>query len=253
MYSRAPQALVRINIAHPAQDALVEQQRFDVRSPRTKSFAKFFLTRFQRIETQLAQDAFMRCIREHRHSAKAANVRVTKFPPIIQREKHMSVRRNGNLRRTGYDLPRHPEVDQKRRFVFVPIRGFKLNEDKFSMTPYCDDAAPRQLQLERGRIVDEIRLAQAHIQDAPSRQHRAQTTNDCLNFRKFRHFPILRRRKERDDTNRLARSAFEFIYALIATPCFTAARLSGLAARAAEFRGTPRCLPCAGSRRILHR
>ena len=201
MYARAPQALVRIDIAHSAQNALIEQQRFDVRAPRTKHRAKFLLRRFQRVETQLAQHALVRRIREHRHSAKAANIRVTKFPAVIQREKHMRVRRNGNFRRARHDLPRHAEVDQKRRFVFAPIRGFKLYEDKFSVTPHGDDAATGELQFERGRIVDEIRLAQADVQDASSGQYCSKAADDCLNFGKLRHVPILRRRNQREYAN----------------------------------------------------
>ena len=210
MYSRAPQALVRIDIAHSAQNALIEQQRFDVRAPRTKHRAKFLLRRFQRVETQLAQHALVRRIREHRHSAKAANIRVTKFPAVIQRENHMRVRRNGNFRQAGHDLSGHTEVNQKRRFVFASVRGFKLNEDKFAVTPNGDDAAAWELQLQRGRIVDEIRLAQADVQDAPARQYCTQTANDRFDFRQLRHISILRRRKQRENANRTARTAFEF-------------------------------------------
>ena len=210
MHPRAPQALVRIDIAHSAQNALVEQQRFDVRAPGTKHRAKFLLRRFQRIETQLAQHAFVRRIREHRHPAEAANVRVTKLPAVIQREKDVRVRRNGNFRRTGYDLSGHAEVNQKRRFVFASVRGFQLNEDKLSVTPHGDDSAARKLQLQRARIVDEIRFAQPDGQYAPARQHCTQTANDRLDFRQLRHISILRPRKQRENANRAARTAFEF-------------------------------------------
>jgi hypothetical protein len=181
--ARAPQALVRIDIAHPAQDALVEQQRFDVRAPRTKHRAKFVLRRFQRIETQLAQHALVRRIRKHRHPAKAANVRVTKFPAIIQCKKHMRVWSSGNFRRASDELPGHAEVNQKQRFVFGAVRGFELNEDKFAVAPHGDDATTRKLQFERSRIVNEIRLAQPHIQYAPARQYRSQTSYDGFDFR----------------------------------------------------------------------
>src|ERR1700691_2649576 len=114
MDAGTPQAFVRIDIAHSAQDALVEQERFDVRTPRTKHRAKFFLRRFQRIEAQLTKNAFVRRIREHRHPAKTANIRVTKLEAVVEREKHMRVRRDGNFRRARYDLPRHAEMNQKR-------------------------------------------------------------------------------------------------------------------------------------------
>jgi hypothetical protein len=39
------------------------------------------------------------------------------------------------------------------------------------------------LQFERSRIVNEIRLAQPHIQYAPARQYRSQTLYDGFDFR----------------------------------------------------------------------
>ena len=56
-------------------------------------------------------------------------------------------------------LSRHAQVNQKRRFVFVSVLGFKLNNDKFPMTPHADDSTAGKLHFERGGIVDEIRLA----------------------------------------------------------------------------------------------
>jgi hypothetical protein len=67
--------------------------------------------------------------------------------------------------------------------MLASVRGFKLNDDKFTVAPHGDDAAAGKLQFERGRIIDEIRLAQPHVQNAPARQHRSQAANDCLDFR----------------------------------------------------------------------
>ena len=107
MNARPPQALVRINVAHPSQHALIQQQCFDVRPPRTNHCAEFFLGCFQRIKPQLAQHALIRRISEHCHSSKPANIGVTKFAAIIEPEKHVRVRRYGNFRRTSNDLPGH--------------------------------------------------------------------------------------------------------------------------------------------------
>jgi hypothetical protein len=94
--------------------------------------------------------------------------------------------------------------------MLASVRGFKLNDDKFTVAPHGDDAAAGKLQFERGRIIDEICLAQAHVQDPPARQHRSQTSNDRFDFRQLRHLSILRRRKQRENANRPTGAAFEF-------------------------------------------
>src|ERR1700683_4804002 len=98
MYARAPQTLVRVNIAHASQQALVQRQDFNVRAPPKNSRAKFCLRRFQRIEPEFAQHAFVRRTREHSHSPKPANVRVTKLATIVKSQTNMGMRHNTNLR-----------------------------------------------------------------------------------------------------------------------------------------------------------
>src|ERR1700684_513504 len=111
MYARAPQTLVRVNIAHASQHALIQQQRFDVRASCTNSRAKFFLRRFQRIEPEFAQHAFVRRTREHSHSSKPPNVGVTKLATIVKSKKNMCMRHYGNFRWTGNNLAGHTQMN----------------------------------------------------------------------------------------------------------------------------------------------
>ena len=55
----APQRLVGIDIAHPADHALIEQQRLDVGVARLDSRAKFFFGDFERLEAQAAELGFL--------------------------------------------------------------------------------------------------------------------------------------------------------------------------------------------------
>src|ERR1700722_2307390 len=71
--------------------------------------------------------------------------------------------------------------------MLASARGFQLDHNKFAVTPHGRNLAAGQLQFQRGGIVNEVRLAQTHIQDALARQHRSQTAYYCLNFRQFRH------------------------------------------------------------------
>src|SRR6202167_3486277 len=94
--------------------------------------------------------------------------------------------------------------------MLASVRGFKLNDDKFTVAPNRDDPAAGQLQFERGGIIDEICLAQAHGQDPPARQYRSQTSSDRFDFRQLRHVCILRWWEQRENANGPARAAFEF-------------------------------------------
>ena len=55
MQARAKQALVRIDVADAAQDALVEQQGLDASAPRSKFSAEFLRADLQRLLAQLSR------------------------------------------------------------------------------------------------------------------------------------------------------------------------------------------------------
>lgn len=58
MDSRAPQALVRVNVSHAAQHVLIEQQRLNPRSPRVQRRGELTFRRLQRIEAERSQRLF---------------------------------------------------------------------------------------------------------------------------------------------------------------------------------------------------
>src|ERR1700678_1858406 len=68
--------------------------------------------------------------------------------------------------------------------MLASVRGFKLNDDKFTVAPHGDDPA--------------------------ARQYRSQTSNDRFDFRQLRHVCILRWWEQRENANGPARAAFEF-------------------------------------------
>lgn len=112
MNSRAPQTFVRVNVAHPAQDSLVKQKRFDAGAASTQFRAEFFFGGFERIEAEFTESGFVRAIFDHSHTAEAANVRVAELAAIIEREKNVSVRDYRSFGRADDELPRHSQVNQ---------------------------------------------------------------------------------------------------------------------------------------------
>lgn len=62
MNSRAPEAFVRVDVAHASQDALVEQERFYARAAPAQFRGEFFFGSFERIEPEFAQGGFMLAI-----------------------------------------------------------------------------------------------------------------------------------------------------------------------------------------------
>ena len=88
---------------------------------------------------------------------------------------------------------------QRRRF---PVRSRpairfaarrEFHQQKFPVPPHSLHPTPRQLRLQRRRIVNEVRLPQTHLHDPPPRQRRLQSPRNSFDFRKFRHaIPLYR-------------------------------------------------------------
>lgn len=111
MNSRAPEAFVRVDVSHASKNALVEQERFDAGAASAQFRAEFLFGGFERIEAEVAQSGFGRTIRDDAHATEAANVRVTKFTAVVEREKDVSVRYHRRFGRTNDKLPRHSQMD----------------------------------------------------------------------------------------------------------------------------------------------
>jgi hypothetical protein len=186
--TRAPEAFVRVDVAHPAQDSLVEQERFDAGAASTQFRAEFFFGGFERIEAKFAESGFARTIGYDSHASEAANVGVAELAAIIEREKNVSVRDYGSLGWTDDELARHSQVNQQRGAAVIGARGLKIEHEKFSVPSHGGDLAAGQGLLHGGGIFDEIRFAQANAEESSSGQDGSETARDGFYFGEFGHF-----------------------------------------------------------------
>ncbi len=190
MNPRAKQAFIGIYIANSPQDSLVEQERFDARAARPELRAKFLQCNFQRLRSQPPLKSGHERFRDEQDAAKAANVRVAQFAPIIEGEKNVRVRRDSVTRMAHRKLARHPQMDHQvqmfaRRIGCNP--ALKSDADEFTKTLNVGDARSRQMFRQLHRIVYEIRLAQPDVKDGASRQRGTQPAHYSFDFGKLRH------------------------------------------------------------------
>ncbi len=91
MQARPPQAFVSVDISNAAQDALIEQQRFDSGATARQTATKFLRGNRQRVVTQaFAQFGDFR-VAQKQHLAEAANVGVTQLAAVVELEIDMRV------------------------------------------------------------------------------------------------------------------------------------------------------------------
>src|SRR5580765_2519308 len=82
----SPQTLVRVDISHAPQKALVQQQRLNSRAAGSCLLYKFFRADFQRIGPEGAQLFGQRSCRKVGEPAESPRIRVTKLAIIIEQE-----------------------------------------------------------------------------------------------------------------------------------------------------------------------
>ncbi len=183
-----PQAFVRVDVSHASQDALIEQKRFYTGSASTQFRAELLFGSLERIEAEFAEDGLVSAAGQHAHATEATNVGVAQLAAIVEREKNVSVRDYGSLGRTNDELARHSEVDQQRGAAIIFAGGLKIQDQKFSVSADCGDAAAREGLLQGGRIVDEIRLAEANAENSSAGQDSSQAARYGFDLGKFGHF-----------------------------------------------------------------
>src|SRR5258708_39367760 len=110
MNLRSPQTFIRINVADAAQNALIQQQRFDLPIPRTDARDKLLSANQQRIGPKYRQLLREPRPGEIRHPSKSARIRVAQLPPIIKLKPHMRMLRRSLRRGTRRKLPRHSQM-----------------------------------------------------------------------------------------------------------------------------------------------
>lgn len=186
--SRSPEAFVGIDVSHASQDALIEQERFDAGAASAEFRGEFFFSSFERIETEFAESGFALAIGDDSHASEAANIGVAKLAAVVESEKDVSVRDDRSLGGADDELPRHSQMNQQRGAGAIGARGLKIEHEKFSVSADGRDLAAGQGLLEGGRIVDEIRFAEANAEKSSSGQGGSKAARDGFYFGEFRHF-----------------------------------------------------------------
>ncbi len=195
MNLRSPEAFIRIDVPDAPQYALVQQQRLDPRAPFANSVREFLLAHFERIGAESRQLFGKERFSQVGDTPETASVRVAQFAPIVQQHANVSMFFERLSGRSRSDLPGHPEMHKQRRRRRIAIRGNarfftcrrQPQQHEFAVTLHRFDLPSRQVMLQCGGIVDEIRLTQRDRNDPPSKNRLAQSSRYCFDFRKFRH------------------------------------------------------------------
>ncbi len=187
MNSRSPQTFVRVDVAHASQNALIEQERFCAGAASTQFRGEFFFGGFERIEAEFAQSGFARTVGDNPHASEAANVGVAELAAVVEREKNVSVRDHRRFSGANDKLTRHSQMNQQRGAGLIGTCRLEVQQEKFSVSANGGDLAARQSLLHGGRIVDEIRLAQADTEKSSSGQDGSQAARNGFYLGEFRH------------------------------------------------------------------
>ncbi len=185
--ARAPEAFVRVDVAHASQNALIEQERFDAGAASAQFRGEFLFGGFERIEAEFAQSGFVLAILDDSHASEAANVRVAELAAVVEREKDVSVRHHRRFRRENDELTRHSQMNQQRGVGVIDARGLEVEHEKFSVSANRDDATTRERLLEGGRIIDEIRFAETNAENSSAGQCGSQAARNGFYLGEFGH------------------------------------------------------------------
>lgn len=162
MNPRAPQAFVRIDVANPAQETLVEKQCLDSRAARAKGGRESFLGDFKRVGPERSQGLAQRSFEEKSHAAESPRVCVAQFATIIEREYSVCMLCERLLRMLGSKMTGHPQVDKQSRALRVAVRWRKSKQEELPVARHALDSPSGQIPFDRRRIIHEIRLPQPH-------------------------------------------------------------------------------------------
>ena len=185
--TRAPEAFVRVDVAHASQNALIEQEGLDAGTAAAQFRGEFLFCGLERIEAEFAQHGFALAILDDSHASEAANVGVAQLAAIVEGEKDVSVRHHRRFRWANDKLTRHSQMNEQRGAGVIGARRFEIQHEKFSMSADGGDATTGEALLEGGRIVDEIRFAKANGENSPSGEHGSQAARNGFYFREFGH------------------------------------------------------------------
>jgi len=126
MNFRAPQTLIGVDIADAAQEALIQQQRFDPGPAVACLPHEIFDANFQGIGTKGAEFFRESFGGEVSEPPKPAWIGVTQFAIVIEQEKCVGVLLTWLSSGSGRDLSGHSEVNKERGGGGIAIRGRRL-------------------------------------------------------------------------------------------------------------------------------
>src|ERR1700736_6326302 len=113
MNLRTPQSVVSINVAHTAQNALIQQESLNSCATGAHARRKLLSADLQRVCSESQQLRSERSLCQIRHSPKASRVRVTQLAAVVQLHANVGMLFAGLRARTGSKLPGHSEVHQE--------------------------------------------------------------------------------------------------------------------------------------------
>ena len=183
MNLRAPEAFVGVDVAHAAKDGLIEQQSFDMCFARVDRSGELRFGGFERIEAERAEHVRLIRVRQDSNTSETASVGVTQFAAIVEGEEDVRVRARGRFGRVHDELAGHAEMNEQGKFTVAVARGSEFKDDEFSVTADLVDAPAGEIAFERDGIVHEVRLAEAHLHDAPAWQDGFQPAHYGLDLR----------------------------------------------------------------------
>ncbi len=195
MNFRSPQALVRIDIAHAAQHALVQKESLDPRAPPANPIREFVSAHFERISAESGQFFGKQFFGQVGDAPETPRVGVAQFTPIIQEHADVRVFSQRLRRRTRGDLTGHSQMHEQRSRGRIPIcrdvrshiRRRQPQKHEFAVTLDRFDLAARQVLFQRVRIVDKIRFTQRDGKNPPTEDRLPQSAGHRFDFGKFRH------------------------------------------------------------------
>ncbi len=187
MNAGPPEAFVRVDVAHAAQNALIEQERLDAGAASAQFRGEFLFGGLERIEAEFAQHGFALAVLDDSHASEAANVGVAQLTAIVEREKDVSVRHHRRFRRANDKLTGHSQMNEQRGAGVIGAPRLEIQHEKFSVSADGDDATTGEALLEGGGIIDEIRFAKANGENSPSGERGSQAACNGFYFGEFGH------------------------------------------------------------------
>lgn len=191
----APKTFVGIDIADSAEKTLIEKKGFDASTPRAGLLDEVPRADVERIRAKGAEFLGERRFGNIGETAEAAGIGVAQLARVVEGQANMGVLGAWLRSRLGRDLSGHAQMNEQRCGGCVAVggdggitnRGRETQQHEFAVAFDRFDGSAWKVLLEVGRVVNEIRLAEANGNDAPAKYGAAKAAGDSFYFGKFGH------------------------------------------------------------------